>query len=106
MAREDLYAAHAEAQVSICSEDEARAGTYLLLGTLLGGAPSAQVLEQVRLLDEADGRDGFALAWEGLRLAAARVPASEVDDEYQELFIGRPGLGPTPVISCRSHWGS
>ena len=39
-------------------------------------------------LDPAKGRDGFALAWEGLRLAAAQVTAAEADDEYHRLFIG------------------
>ena len=39
-------------------------------------------------MDSAAGRDDFALAWEGLRLAAEQVRPSELDDEYHLLFIG------------------
>jgi len=88
MAQEDLNAVTAELQTPVAVEDEARAGVYLLLGALLRGAPSIEILDQVRQLDEAGGRDGFALAWEGLRLAAAGGLVSQVDDEYHELFIG------------------
>lgn len=69
-------------------EEAARAGLYGLLAALLRAVPGAQLLEQVRHLDPAAGRDGFALAWEGLRLAAARVGAAEADDEFHRLFIG------------------
>lgn len=88
MIQEDLNAVTAEVQMSVAAEDEARAGVYLLLGTLLRAVPTAGVLDQVRQLDEAGGRDGFALAWEGLRLAAAGEQVSRLEDEYQELFIG------------------
>jgi TorA maturation chaperone TorD len=89
MAQNDLNAATAEEiRTAIDAEDEARAGVYVLLGTLLRAAPSAEILDRVRGLDQADGRDGFALAWEGLRLAAASVSAPDLEDEYQVLFVG------------------
>lgn len=88
MVQHDLNAVTVDAQPATSAEDESRAGVYLLLSVLLRGAPGSGVLEQVRKLNAADGRDGFALAWEGLRLAAARVQAAELDDEYHELFIG------------------
>lgn len=88
MAQEDSNAVTAELQTPVAVEDEARAGVYLLLGALLRGAPTVETLDQVRQLEEAGGRDGFALAWEGLRLAAAGTRVSNLDDEYHELFIG------------------
>ena len=88
MAQDDLNAVTAELQIPVAAEDEARAGVYLLLGVLLRAAPTAELLDQVRQLDGAGGRDGFALAWEGLRLAAAAGQVSRLGDEYQELFIG------------------
>ncbi len=82
--------AQACAQVSpqVSPEDQVRASLYGLLAALLRDVPGATFLEQVRALDPAQGRDGFALAWEGLRLAAAQVTAAEADDEYHRLFIG------------------
>jgi TorA maturation chaperone TorD len=69
-------------------EDQARAALYGLLAALFREVPDDRLLAQVRGLDPAKGRDGFALAWEGLRLAAAQVTAAEADDEYHRLFIG------------------
>lgn len=72
----------------VSAEDAARAGLYGLLAALLRDVPSAALLVQVRGLDAAAGRDDFALAWEGLRLAAGQVSPGEADDEYHRLFIG------------------
>ncbi len=73
---------------AVSPEDAARAGIYGLLAALLREVPDARLLEQVRGLERAPGRDGFALAWEGLRLAAEQVSPGEADDEYHRLFIG------------------
>ena len=73
---------------AIAPEDAARAGVYALLGALLRGVPNAALLEQVRALPAAEGRGEFALAWEGVRLAAQQFRLGEVDDEYHQLFIG------------------
>ena len=88
MAQDDLNAVTAELQMPVAAEDEARAGVYLLLGTLLRAAPTVEILERVRQLDESGGRDDFALAWAGLRLAAEGGRLSQLEGEYQELFIG------------------
>lgn len=88
MAQKSLNAVTAEIPSPVSAEDEARAGVYLLLGTLLRSAPTLEILDQVKRLGAAEGRDLFALAWEGLKLAAERVQAAELEDEYQELFIG------------------
>ena len=69
-------------------ERAARAGLYGLLAALLRGVPTAATLAGLRDLAPARGRDAFALAWEGLRLAAAHVSPGEADDEYHRLFIG------------------
>lgn len=69
-------------------EDAARAGLYSLLAALLREVPEAQLLDRVAGLDAATGRDAFALAWEGLRLAAGQVTPAQADDEYHRLFIG------------------
>jgi TorA maturation chaperone TorD len=69
-------------------EDAARAGVYTLLAALLRDVPDEALLARVRELAPARGRDAFALAWEGLRLAAASVDPAAVDDEYHVLFIG------------------
>jgi len=77
-----------QAQAPTAAEDQARAGVYALLGSLLRDVPGADLLRQVALLEPATGRDGFALAWEGLRLSAASVEPGQVDDEYHRLFLG------------------
>ena len=65
-----------------------RAGLYGLLAALLRDVPDQALLDTVRGLPAAAGRDGFALAWEGLRLAATAVGREECDDAYHRLFIG------------------
>ena len=72
----------------VTPEDAARGGVYALLGALLRGVPDAALIERVRTLPPAVGRDDFALAWEGLRLAAEQLRLNELDDEYHQLFIG------------------
>lgn len=66
----------------------ARSGVYALLAALLRGVPEEALLARVRELPPAIGRNEFALAWEGLRLAAACVTQGDVEDEYHRLFIG------------------
>jgi len=85
---DNVSAIPAEIPATTADEDQARAGVYALLGALLRNVPSAALLEQVRHLDSAAGRDEFALAWEGVRLAARQVRHAELDDEYHLLFIG------------------
>lgn len=70
------------------AEDAARSGVYALIAALLRDVPDTALLGRVRRLAAAEGRDAFALAWEGLRLAAGQVTPAEADDEYHRLFIG------------------
>lgn len=88
MASETLSAIPADIPAASFDENEARAGVYALLGVLLRDIPSAELLERMRRLDAATGRDAFALAWEGVRLAAQQVCEAELNDEYHLLFIG------------------
>lgn len=66
-----------------------RANTYSLLAGLLAAPPSGALL---RLLDQIPGRevDGGILAgaWKALKQAATETSAAEVEEEYQQLFIG------------------
>lgn len=73
---------------AVPDEAAARASLYGLLAALLRDVPNHALIDQVSGLSQAEGRDDFALAWEGLRLAAGQVSASEMDDEYHRLFIG------------------
>ncbi len=78
----------AVAQGESSAEDAARAGVYALLAALLRDVPDEQLLAAVRGLDSSGGRDAFTQAWERLRLVAASVDPSAVDEEYHQLFIG------------------
>jgi TorA maturation chaperone TorD len=80
--------AEAGVPTAVTPEDAARAGVYALLGALLRDVPNAELLEHVRTLPAAEGRGDFALAWEGVRLAAEQLRLDELDDEYHQLFIG------------------
>ncbi|MEZ5740864.1 MAG: molecular chaperone TorD family protein [Burkholderiaceae bacterium] len=66
-----------------------RAGAYRLLANLLCNAPSADLLGQLAAADaQDDGTDDVGAALEALGLAASAIPAEQVADEYQALFIG------------------
>jgi TorA maturation chaperone TorD len=74
--------------IPVGAEDAARAALYGLLATLLRVVPTERTLGTLRGLDPTGGRDAFALAWEGVGLAAGQMSQSEADDEYHRLFIG------------------
>ena len=84
----ELNVVPAERPTPTVDEDAARAGVYALTGSLLRDVPDAGLLARVAALDAASGRDAFALAWEGVRMAADQIGAAEVDDEFHDLFIG------------------
>jgi TorA maturation chaperone TorD len=86
--RENVNAIAAEIQAAVSEEEQARAGVYALFGALLRDIPTPGLLDRIRRLEAAKGRDDFALAWEGLRLAAREARAAELSDEYHLLFIG------------------
>ncbi len=76
---------------TIMSPDEnlLRAYTYSLLAGLLAAPPPASLL---RLLDQIPGREvgggTLAGAWKALKEAATEMSAVEVEEEYQQLFVG------------------
>jgi TorA maturation chaperone TorD len=88
MIAKNVNAVPSEPAEPVPVEDEARAGVYALMGALLRDRPAESLLSTVRGLGQADGRDDFALAWEGVRLAAEQVMPPELDLEYHRLFIG------------------
>lgn len=70
--------------------DLLRGRAYGLLGTLLAGPPSADLLAVLRgisALPEADA-DPLALAWAALAGAAHASTPEDTAREYQDLFIG------------------
>lgn len=71
-------------------EDQLRANTYSLLGALLAGPPSSEliaILSEIEA-DDDDASTLLAAAWAMLKAAAAKAEPGRLDDEYHELFIG------------------
>ena len=80
----------AAANVEITEEDQIRANTYGLLGTLLAQPPSQEVIDLLQQIevDERELDRAMAAAWKTLNVAANRAAVDDVDDEYHALFIG------------------
>ena len=76
--------------VEITEEDQIRANTYRLLGTLMARPPTQEVIELLKQVDvdERAQDSAMAAAWKTLSLAAQRATVAELDDEYHALFIG------------------
>ncbi len=74
----------------LTEEDQVRANTYRLLGTLLAQPPGMQVLDLLKQveIDDREQDSGMAAAWKTLGLAASRSSLEQLDDEYHALFIG------------------
>lgn len=81
--------------------EQMRAAAWSLLGNLLAAAPNENLLALLREIDAAEAVTGDAMgkAWQELRLAAERVAPQELEEEYQELFIGVGGGELTPYAS-------
>ncbi len=81
--------------------DQLRAGTWNLLGSLLGGAPDEKILGLLRAAGQPTdaGGDALAEAWTDLRRAAEAARPDALAREYQDLFIG---LGSGEVIPYAS----
>lgn len=77
-------------EVRDASQDERlRANTYGLLGALLAAPPSESLVTLLTRITPAEvGGGDLAAAWEVLRLAGERARVADLDDEYQELFVG------------------
>lgn len=79
-------------------EQQARADSYRLIGTLLARAPSADLLALLRALQVPDldgdqdqattGRDAIGPAWASLRTAAVETTTEALERDYWRLFIG------------------
>lgn len=71
-------------------EEPARVTAWSLLGRLLAVPPDEEVLDLlIRGEVVADGTDNLlGAAWEMLSAAATKTSPAELEDEYQDLFIG------------------
>jgi TorA maturation chaperone TorD len=71
-------------------EEPPRANAWSLLGRLLASPPDEQVLELLASADSAAlGTENLlAAAWDMLVQAAAKTSPAELEDEFQDLFIG------------------
>jgi TorA maturation chaperone TorD len=80
--------------------EQMRAAAWSLLGNLLAAPPNAQLLALLRAIGgPGAGDDAMARAWQELQLAAERVLPQELEEEYQELFIGVGSGELTPYAS-------
>ena len=80
----------AVSEAEITEEDQIRANTYRLLGTLMAKPPAQDIVDLLRQIevDEAEQDSAMAVAWKTLSLAASRTTVDALDDEYHALFIG------------------
>ena len=71
-------------------DEPPRINAWSLLGRLLSAPPKEDMLELLSSVDSADigGDNLLAAAWEMLAKAASRTSPAELEDEYQDLFIG------------------
>jgi TorA maturation chaperone TorD len=72
-------------------EEPPRTDAWSLLGRLLASPPDEQVLELLATSagsSAAAGENLLAAAWDMLAQAARRTSPAELEDEYQDLFIG------------------
>lgn len=65
-----------------------RADIYLLLAALLREVPSAALIEFLANLENENNATPMAQAWQQLTNAAQAAQRDDLDQEYQELFIG------------------
>ncbi|KIE20612.1 cytochrome C oxidase subunit II [Vibrio sinaloensis] len=65
-----------------------RTEIYLLLSALLRHTPSTEMLAFLSQLEAESEQSEMQKAWQGISTAAAKANISELEDEYQELFIG------------------
>lgn len=76
---------------ALTEEDRSRAQVYALIGALLAGPPREKLLQALRQLDVPPSQppdSAMTAAWGLIRQAADRADPDELQDEYQDLFIG------------------
>lgn len=69
-------------------DDAMRCDIYLLLATLLRDVPSAPLIEFLADLQSEANETPMAKAWQSLSAAARAVERPDLEQEYQQLFIG------------------
>ena len=74
--------------VPVEPEDQLRADTYRLLGSLLGTPPDEATLALLATAPTSEHDNLLAVAWRLLATTAARTRADQVVTEYEALFIG------------------
>jgi len=84
---------------SISDEDRARAQMYQLLGVLLGGPPSSELLRGLASLQGDDTRLGSAS--KNLAALAERTALNDAEREYNSLFVG---LGRGELLPYASYY--
>lgn len=71
------------------AEDDARAGVYSVLGACLSKPPTQALLNHLAGIACGEASAGsLAGAWAGLVEAAGRADVGDVEQEYNDLFIG------------------
>lgn len=65
-----------------------RADIYLMLSALYRQCPNDDLVQFLADLDIENAPSDMQIAWQALKQAASNVKASELEDEYHELFIG------------------
>jgi TorA maturation chaperone TorD len=91
--------AEASCPRSVSEIDRARAQMYQLLGVLMTSAPDDALLEGLASLESDDTPLGSAT--KNLATLAARIPSSDVDREFSNLFIG---LGRGELLPYASYY--
>ncbi len=84
---------------TVASEDRLRAQLYRLLGTLLGAAPAADVLDAVAALG--GDQSGLGRAIDRLAREAAVADPAAIASQYQQIFIG---LGRGELVPFASYY--
>ena len=76
--------------MSVAAEDLARANHYALIARLFHSPPGAALLTQLGAASATPGaaEGSMAQAWRDLAVAAGRLDAQAVREEYERLFIG------------------
>ncbi|WP_423839541.1 molecular chaperone [Vibrio mytili] len=69
-------------------EQTLRTEIYLILSALFRSAPSAEVIEFLKSLEVESSQSAMQQAWLSLQQAANSTSSEDLEDEYQDLFIG------------------
>ncbi|GEM79646.1 TorD/DmsD family molecular chaperone [Vibrio superstes] len=65
-----------------------RADIYLLLATLFRQPPNSDLLKWLADIETEDSNSQMSADWQALKQAASQATQQELEEEYQDLFIG------------------